>query len=157
MIRDAHSRRRDYVFPAARHNTPGEEPTRLKTPLCAAVSIASLTLIPAGQARADSFDDFNYRFGGNTFTWELPSWPVVTPDNTYAGMMFMLPDVSVSENGGPAMPGTMDYWSSNCDGGMDFYAGDFDSIINMKYDGAPALCWVGRFADVIDGQDHLLL
>ena len=103
---------------------------RIKFMIYAVVAIISLGLIPATQVRADSLDSFVYQFGGNTFTWELPSSPSVAPDNAYSGVVFTLDDVSVSKNGGPAVLGTMDFWSTLCAGGVDFYVGNYSYLFN---------------------------
>lgn len=94
--------------------------------LYAAVAAICLSLIPATQVRADT-DSFVYQFGGNTFTWELPSSPLITPDNASSGLSFTLPSVSVSENGGLALLGTMDFYSAanSSPGGLDFIVGSF--------------------------------
>jgi len=101
---------------------------RIKFPLFAAIAFICLDVIFARQVRADSVDSFVYQFGGNTFTWELPSSRLVTPDNVSYG--FTLPDVSVSENGGPATSGTLDFWSDSAGGGVDFYVGNFFYLFN---------------------------
>jgi hypothetical protein len=89
----------------------------MKTLLYSAVAIACLTLIPAGEARADSSNYSTYQHGGNTSTWQLPSSPTVIP---YAGLDITFSDVSVAEANVGTFVGTMDFWS-NCDGRMDFY------------------------------------
>src|SRR6266513_2141985 len=43
--------------------------------------LAVFTLILATQAKADSIDDFTYQAGGNTYTWQLPSSPALSPDS----------------------------------------------------------------------------
>ena len=88
-----------------------EEAMNTRSMLSAALAVMFLGLISAVQVRADSTDNFVYQFGGNTFTWELPSSPVITPDNVYPGNSFTFLDVSVSENGEPATVGTMDFFS----------------------------------------------
>jgi hypothetical protein len=99
----------------------------------AAVAVMFLGLTSAMQAQADSIDSFVYESGGNTFTWELPSSPVVTPGNASPGNSFTLLDVSVSENGGTAAVGTMDFFSDPGglgNGGIDFFVGNFFYLIN---------------------------
>jgi PEP-CTERM motif-containing protein len=113
------------VLPAARHELYGEMKMGRKSTLYAAVAIICLGLISATQVRADSTNNFVYQLDGNTFTWGLPSTPSVTSDNVCSGTMFTLPDISVSMNGGPAILGIMDFYSTSDSGGLDFYVGDY--------------------------------
>jgi hypothetical protein len=100
----------------------------------AALAVMFLGLTSAMQAQANSIDGFVYQSEGNIFTWELPSSPVVTPGNASPGNSFTLLDVSVSENGGPAAVGTMDFFSDpgglGVNGGIDFFVGNFFYLIN---------------------------
>ncbi len=98
--------------------------------LSAALAVLCFCLIPVTQVRADSTDSFSYQFGGNTYTWELPSSPAVTPENAYPGVAFTLPDVTVLENGENLIVGTMDFFSAACAGGLDFYVGDYYFLFN---------------------------
>jgi hypothetical protein len=101
----------------------------IKKVLFTALVVLALSLVGAAQLRADAVVDFNYSFGGNTFSWELPVNPVVTPDNVYPGIAFTLPDVSFTENG-VAMTGTMDFFSSTSGGGFDLWSGYYFYFCN---------------------------
>jgi len=128
---------------------------RTKFVLYAAVAVLSLSLIPATQVRADSTDSFVYQIGGNTFTWELPSQPLVAPGNAAPGSYFTLTDVSVSENGAPATLGIMDFFSVDYGGGLDFYVGDYyyiDAFGPLLYSGSETspTFLTGTFTDLTD-------
>jgi hypothetical protein len=90
----------------------------------AALLLLSFSLLAASQIRADGMDSYVYEFGGNTFTWELPTNPVIAPDNAYLGMGFTIPDLSFSENG-VAMVGTLDFYNTSMDGGFDLWIGGY--------------------------------
>lgn len=100
-----------------------KETMHIKSGLFAAVAVLCLGLIPVTQVRADSLDSFVYQIGGNTFTWELPASP--TPDSANSGILFTLYDVSVSENDGPPILGTMTFYTLAYGGGLDFFVGDY--------------------------------
>jgi hypothetical protein len=106
----------------------------VRSVLSAALAAIFLGLVSAPQVRADSIDSFVYQSEANTFTWELPSSPIVTPGNASPGNSFTLLDVSVSENGGTAAMGTMDFFSDpgglGVNGGIDFFVGNFFYLIN---------------------------
>ena len=111
---------------------------RAKSTIFAAVAVFCFALISATQGRADSMDSFIYQFGGNTFTWQLLSSPPVAPGNAFPGAQFILTDVSVSENGGAGVLGTMDFYSASNDvgGGMDFFTAEgvyfFDVFVTLN-------------------------
>ena len=87
--------------------------------------LLTFSLLTASQIRADGTPSTNYvyEFDGNTFTWELPTNPVITPDNASSGNYFTLTDLSFSENG-VSMVGTMDFYNaSTMLGGFDLWDG----------------------------------
>lgn len=90
----------------------------------AALLLLSFSLLAASQIRADGIDNYLYNFGGNTFIWELPTNPVITPDNVDPGVSFTIPDLSFSENG-VAMVGTLDFFNTSSGGGFDLWIGDY--------------------------------
>jgi len=98
-------------------------PSRL---FSAALLLLSFLLLSASQTRADGTDSYVYVFGDNTFTWELPTNPVITPDNAHPGEGFTIQDLSFSENG-VAMVGTLDFFNNNPSwgGGFDLWIGDY--------------------------------
>jgi hypothetical protein len=89
--------------------------------------LLTFSLLTASQIRADGTPDgstsYVYEFNGNTFTWELPTSPVITPDNASPGNYFTLTDLSFSENG-VAMVGTMDFYNTSMLGGFDLLIGN---------------------------------
>src|SRR5208283_3308283 len=88
-----------------------------------ALLLLTFSLLSASQIRADGTEDYVYECGGNTFTWQLPTNPVVAPDNAYLGMGFIVPDLSFSENG-VSMVGTLDFYNtSSMGGGFDLWSG----------------------------------
>lgn len=106
---------------------------RAKSTIFASVAVFCFVLISATQGRADSMDSFVYQFGGNTFTWQLLSSPPVAPENAFPGFQFFLTGVSVSENGGAGVLGTMDFYSASngAGGGLDFFDGAGDYFFNV--------------------------
>jgi hypothetical protein len=131
---------------------------RAKSTIFAAVAVFCFVLIFATQGRADSMDSFVYQFGGNTFTWQLLSSPPVAPENAFPGLQFVLTDVSVRENGGAAVLGTMDFYSASNDagGGMDFFTAEgvyfFDVFGPQFYSGSEAspTFLIGTFTSLTD-------
>ena len=98
------------------------------------LSLLCFSLVAARQACADSVK-YSWSFGGNTFTWSLPTNPVISSENVVAGLSFTIPGVSFSENGGAPMTGTVDFFSSSPandpnPGGFDLYTGDFNFLAN---------------------------
>ena len=92
----------------------------------AVLLLLTFSLLTASQIRADGTPSTNYvyEFDGNTFTWELPTNPVITPDNASSGNYFTLTDLSFSENG-VSMVGTMDFYNaSTMLGGFDLLSGN---------------------------------
>jgi hypothetical protein len=85
--------------------------------------LACLTLLTAPQLRADSTTlSYNYQSGGNTFTWQLPVNPVLSPSNYTLTYIFTFNNLSFTENG-VAMTGTMDFYNTMNGGGFDLYLG----------------------------------
>jgi hypothetical protein len=80
--------------------------------------LAVFTLILATQAKADSIDNFTYQAGGNTFTWQLPSSPTISPDSFLPGLLFGVTDVAYSENDIPQNPAVLSFLSLNFGGGL---------------------------------------
>jgi hypothetical protein len=115
------------------------------------LSLLCFSLVAARQARADSVD-YTWQFGGNTFTWSLPTNPVISSGNVVPGLSFTIPGVSFNENGVPStLPGTVDFFSTNpgndpFPGGFDLYTGNFNFLADtfglLLYggsEGAPTL------------------
>jgi len=91
------------------------------------LSLLCFSLVAARQACADSVK-YSWSFGGNTFTWSLPTNPVISSENVVAGLSFTIPGVTFTENGGAPMTGTVDFFSSSSlndpiPGGFDLYTG----------------------------------
>lgn len=108
-----------------------------------ALILLSFSLLAATQARANGIDNFVYESGSNTFTWELPANPVITPGDIYPGDAFTISDVSFFENG-VAMIGTLDFYNTAAGGGFDLWIGDglflsnaFGTQLYNGPDGAP--------------------
>ena len=80
--------------------------------------LAVFTLILATQAKADSIDDFTYQAGGNTYTWQLPSSPALSPDSFLTGVVFGITDIAYSENDIPQNPAALNFFSLNLGGGL---------------------------------------
>jgi hypothetical protein len=85
-----------------------------------AAILFAATLFSASQVRADGTDYYTYVADGNTFTWQLPSQPVVKPVNVEPGQAFTLDHVTVIENG-LTLVGEMDFYNINDPGGFDFW------------------------------------
>ncbi len=78
--------------------------------------IAIFGVLSASRAKAD--DLFTYQLDGNTFTWELPASPSVAAPNMFvSGNFFEIEVVPFSENGGPQMQGTLDFYQGPDNGG----------------------------------------
>jgi hypothetical protein len=82
------------------------------------------SLLAASQIRADGILNYEYKSGSNTFTWQLPTNPMIAPGNAFPGLGFTIPDVSFSENG-VSMVGTLDFFNFNSifNGGFDLWNG----------------------------------
>ncbi len=89
--------------------------------------LAVFTLILATPAKADSIDNFTYQAGGNTFIWQLPSSPTVSPDSFLPGLLFGFTDVAYSENDIPQSPTVLSLYSLGFGGGLSL--GDLGAII----------------------------
>ncbi len=87
----------------------------------AALLLLSFSLLAASQIRADEIN-YSYSSAGNTFTWTLPTNPVIAPVDVDAGMSFTIPNLSFSENGVPLV-GTFDFFSFVDGGGFDLIGG----------------------------------
>jgi hypothetical protein len=103
----------------------------IKPMLFAAVAVICLGLIHGTQVRADSMDSFVYQFDGNTFNWQLPSSPTPPAGLITSGMGFGLFPVSVFENGGPAMPGEMDFFLASQGGGLVFFTNSATDVFDL--------------------------
>lgn len=93
----------------------------------AALLLLCFSLLAASQVRADGTTDYVYEAGGNTFTWDVPTNPVLAPNNVYAGEGFMITDLSFSENG-VNMIGTVDFYNTSLGGGFDLWTGDYSFL-----------------------------
>ena len=80
--------------------------------------LAVFTLMLATQAKADSIDNFTYQAGGNTYTWQLPSSPTISPDSFLSGLIFGITDVNYSENDIPQGPAALSFRSLIFGGGL---------------------------------------
>ena len=87
----------------------------------AGLLLLSFSLLAASQIRADEID-YSYTSAGNTFTWTLPTNPVIAPADVDAGMSFTIPNSSFLENGVPLV-GTFDFFSFGDGGGFDLIVG----------------------------------
>jgi hypothetical protein len=94
----------------------------------AALLLLSFSLLVASQVRADGID-YLYTSAGNTFTWTLPTNPVIAPADDHTPMNFTIPNLSFSENGVP-MVGTFDFFNANFGGGFDLFGGGVNLLIN---------------------------
>ena len=94
----------------------------------AALLLLSFSLLAASQIRADEIN-YSYTSAGNTFTWTLPTNPVIAPADVHTPDGFTIPNVSFSENGVP-MVGTFDFFSIDTPGGFDLFGGGVDLLIN---------------------------
>jgi hypothetical protein len=83
----------------------------------AALLLLSFSLLAASQIRADGID-YSFTSGSNTFTWTLPTNPVIAPGDAHPPDGFTIPNWSFSENGVP-MVGTFDFFSTLFLGGFD--------------------------------------
>lgn len=124
-----------------------------------AVLVLCFSLLSAGQLRADGTIDYVYQAGGNTFTWDLPTNPVIAPANVYSGEGFIITDLSFSENG-VAMVGTLDFYNTSLGGGFDLWTGNYsflaDAYGSQLYSGpesAPTLL-AGTFSFTDDGNGN---
>jgi hypothetical protein len=97
--------------------------------LSTVVAVLALALLTAPQLRADSTTNFVYESGGNTFTFEVATNPVVAPGNAYPGVGFTIADESFTENG-TTMTGTLDFFSSGSGGGFDLWTSNYFTLIN---------------------------
>jgi PEP-CTERM motif len=113
----------------------------LRRTLIGCLLVAVCALISATRAKADDVDQFTYDFGGNTFTWELPTSP--TPTSFTIGVYFDIANVPYSENGVPETPGTFDFYNTSDGGGFDLYVGttvilnDFGDQVYSGAESAP--------------------
>src|SRR5438132_7655959 len=80
--------------------------------------LAVFTLMLATQAKADSIDNFIYQAGGNTYTWQLPSSPTISPDSFLPCLAFAITDVNYSENDIPQDPAALNFLSLTFGGGL---------------------------------------
>ena len=94
-----------------------------------AISVLSLSTV----VKADGMGTFTYQSAGNTFTWQLPASPVVDGVDVFPGIAFVLNDVPVYENGGPAEMGSFMFFSTSCAGGFDLSFGD-DLMVNTGWE-----------------------
>jgi hypothetical protein len=122
----------------------------------AASLLLSFSLLVASQVRADGID-YSYTSGSNTFTWTLPTKPVIAPGDDHTPDGFTIPNWSFSENGAP-MVGTFDFFSTLFDGGFDLKSGG-GLLINAQGDqlysapeSAPTML-TGSFATFDFGSD----
>src|SRR3974377_281284 len=99
------------------------------------LSLLCFSLLATRQARADNID-YSWQFGGNTFTWSLPTQPGMSSSNVVSGLSFTISGVSFSENGVPStLPGTVDFFSTASGnnpfpGGFDLYTGNFNFLVD---------------------------
>jgi hypothetical protein len=131
------------------------------TKVCSALLLLlSFSLLAASQVRADGIN-YSYTSGGNTFTWTLPTNPVVAPGNGHLGEGFTLPGVSFLENGTP-MIGTLDFFNSASvfGGGFDLHNGlgylinAFGPQLYIPPETAPTMTMsLGTFSFVDYGSD----
>jgi PEP-CTERM motif-containing protein len=122
----------------------------------AALLLLSFSLLVASQIRADEIN-YSYPSGGNTFTWTLPTNPVIAPGDASASFGFTIPNWSFSENGAP-MVGTLEFFSTSAMGGFQLFSG-VSLLINAQGDqlysgpeSAPTML-TGSFATVDFGSD----
>jgi outer membrane protein assembly factor BamB len=106
----------------------GDELIRTSKLFSAVLLLLTFSLLTASQIRADGTPtdgstNYVYEFDGNTFTWEVPTNPVITPGNASPGNYFTLTDLSFSENG-VVMVGTMDFYNTSMLGGFDLLSGN---------------------------------
>jgi hypothetical protein len=94
----------------------------------AALLLLSFSLLAASQIRADEIN-YLYTSAGNTFTWTLPTKPVIPPADVTVPMSFTIPNLSFSENGVPSV-GTFDFFSLGSGGGFDLFGGGVTLLIN---------------------------
>src|ERR1700757_2519508 len=127
--------------------------------ISAALLLLSFLLLGASQTRADAIN-YVYTSSGITYTWTLPTNPVIDPANVYPGLGFTIPDWSFSESTNPnPMVGTFDFFNSSIGGGFDLKTGG-GTLINayglQLYTGpesAPTML-VGAFSTFLDyGSD----
>lgn len=126
--------------------------------ISAALLLLSFSLLTASQIRADEIN-YSYTSAGNTFTWTLPTNPVIPPADDFTPMSFKIPNVAFSENGVP-MVGIFDFFNTNSGGGFDLFGGGFDLLIDafgdQVYSGpesAPTML-TGGFGTFVDfGSD----
>jgi hypothetical protein len=124
----------------------------------AALLLLSFSVLVASQIRADEIN-YSYTSGSNTFTWTLPTNPVIAPVDAHAPNGFTIPNWSFSENGAP-MVGTFDFFSTLNDfgGGFDLKSGStffINAMGDQLYSGpesAPTML-TGSFATVDFGSD----
>jgi hypothetical protein len=90
--------------------------------LIGSLMVMACALFTAGRANADAIDNFTFTGGSNTYTWSLPSSPVVAADNFADGIGFVMGDVAYALNGVAQAPGEFDFYSI-----LDF--GGFDTIL----------------------------
>lgn len=103
---------------------------RTTKPLSFALMLLAFALLTASQVRADGTSiDYVYQANGNTFTWQLPTNPVVDPSNAYSGSDFTLTGVFVSENGGAPQDGALDFFNTAVGGGFGLFVDNFGSIL----------------------------
>jgi hypothetical protein len=84
--------------------------------------VCFLAVLSSTPARADGTIDYVYSFDGNTFTWELPTNPVITSGNAYPGAAFTVGTINFTENG-TSLTGIMDFFTSSSGGGFDLWDG----------------------------------
>ncbi|MGB2676630.1 MAG: PEP-CTERM sorting domain-containing protein [Candidatus Acidiferrum sp.] len=124
----------------------------------AALLLLSFSLLAASQIRADGIN-YSYTSGGTTFTWELPTNPVIAAGNAYPGEGFTIPGLSFSESNNPVpMVGIIDFFNSLWGGGFDLKSGG-GLLINaygpQLYTGpesAPTML-MGTFSTIDYGSD----
>jgi hypothetical protein len=97
--------------------------------LSTVVAVLALALFAAPQLRADSTTNFVYEAGGNTFTFQVATNPVVAPGDAYPGVGFTVPNESFTDDG-TTMTGTLDFYSSLSGGGFDLWTGNYFLLIN---------------------------
>jgi hypothetical protein len=122
----------------------------------AAFLLLSFSLLVASQVRADEIN-YSSTSGSNTFTWTLPTNPVIAPADVHTPNGFTIPNRSFSENGAP-MVGTFDFFSTLFDGGFQLTSG-VSLLINAQGDqlysgpeSAPTML-TGSFATIDFGGD----
>jgi PEP-CTERM motif len=98
--------------------------------LCFAVGI--LALFSAPNANAD--DLFSYQVGSNTYTFVVPSSPVIAPGDFVDSTLttpgyFSIPDVSYSINGEPQGVESLAFYAMNNEGGFALYV---DSMLTLN-------------------------